>query len=124
MSLSIKQSKGAKEVKVMIDPCLSVVLESKIERKARDALRLVTRGHLQTLDDAWVALVLKARIFAFGIFANDGEIDVGVSSGKTRKRLAKNNGSINIELLAHCYVPRDVTGLRDGSEENSCTDRE
>jgi hypothetical protein len=63
--------------------------------------------------------MLQARVFTLSIFSDDGEINVGMTSGESRKRLAQNNGGVYIELLAHGYVPGYVTGLGNGSEKDS-----
>jgi hypothetical protein len=40
-----------------------------------------------------------------------------MSSGKSRKRLAENDRGINVKLLTHGHVPRDVPGLRNWGEQ-------
>ena len=98
---------------------LAVVLERKIEGETNDTLRLRTRGHLQALDDTGIALVLKARVFTLRVLTDDGEVYVVVTSGEARERLAKNDRRVDVKLLAHGDVPRDVARLGDGGEEDT-----
>ena len=98
---------------------LAVVLKRKVEREAANALRLSAGGHLQALDDTGVALVLKARVFTLRVLTDDGEVDVVVTSGEARERLAKNDRRVDVKLLAHGDVPRDVARLGDGGEEDT-----
>ena len=98
---------------------LAVVLKRKVEREAADALRLSAGGHLQALDDTGVALVLKARVFTLRVLTDDGEVDVVVAGGEARKRLAKNDGRVNVKLLPHGDVPGDVSALGDRGEEDT-----
>ena len=66
--------------------------------------------------------MLQSGILAFCIFANDRKIYVLVTCRESGKRLAEDNGSINIELLADSNVPRYVTGLGDRGEEDTYRD--
>ena len=99
---------------------LAVVLEREVEGEAAEAFGLGTGGHLQTLDYARVALVLETRVFAFCVLTDDGEVDVVVTGGEARERLAQDDRRVDVELLTHGDVPRDVAGLRDGGEEDPC----
>lgn len=98
---------------------LAAILESEIEREAADALRLGTCRDLQALDDARVALVLKTGVLTLRVFTNNGKVNVVVASGESRERLAEYDRGVDVELLAHRDVPRNVTRLRDGSKENT-----
>ena len=100
---------------------LAVVLDREVEGEARDTLCLGARRDLQALDDARIALVLQAGVLSLRVLTNDSEVDVVVARGYAREGLAKNNGRVNVELLTHGDVPRDVTGLGDGREENTCS---
>lgn len=104
------------EVKVSY---LAAVLESEIECEAANALRLGTCRNLQALDDARVALVLKTGVLTLRVFTNDGKVNVVVASGESRERLAEYDRGVDVELLAHRDVPRNVTRLRDGGKENT-----
>ena len=96
---------------------LAVILESEVESKARDSLSLGTGRDLQALNDSRVALVFQARVLSFSVFANNGEVDIGVTSRDTREGFAKNHGGVYIKLLTHSDVPRQVAF--DWSEKNS-----
>ena len=63
---------------------LSVVLQGEIEGKPRDTLSFSTCRNLQALNYTREALVLKARVFAFCVFTNDGEVDIIMSGWETR----------------------------------------
>ena len=99
---------------------LAVVLERKVKGKPDDALSLRARRHLQALDDTGVALVLEARVLALRVLTDDRKVDVLVTRGEAWERLAEDDRRVNVELLAHGDVPRDVAGLRDGGEEDPC----
>lgn len=98
---------------------LAVVLEGKVKRKAADTLSLRARGHLQALHNAGEALVLKARVLTLRVLTDDGEVHVVVTRREARERLAQDNGRVDVELLAHGDIPRDVTRLGNGGEENA-----
>jgi hypothetical protein len=97
---------------------LAVVLEGKVKSEARNTICLGSRHNFQTFDDTGVTLVLQPRVFTLGVFTNDGKIDVGVTSRESRQGLAEHNGGVNVELLTHSDVPGNMTGLRDGGEED------
>lgn len=59
---------------------LPPILQSKIKRKFRYPLGLRPANNLQRLDDARNRLMFQARIFSFGVFPDDGEIDACVAS--------------------------------------------
>jgi len=84
---------------------LAVVLQGEIKGKSNNTLGLVTSGDFQTLDNTGNTLVFKARVLSLGILTNDGEVDVGVTRGEARERLAKDNRRVNVELLTHGDVP-------------------
>jgi hypothetical protein len=83
----------------------AVISDGEIESKSCDTLCLGAGGNLQALHDAWIALMLQARVLALSILANDGEVDVRVSSGEARKGFTEHDGSINVKLLTHSDVP-------------------
>lgn len=72
-------------------PYLAAVLQGEIECEAADTLGLGARRNLQALDDAGVALVLKARVLALGVFTDDGKVDVAVAGGESGERLAEHD---------------------------------
>lgn len=84
---------------------LAVVLQGEIESKSNNALGLGAARDFQTLDDARDALVLKAGVLSFSVFANYSEVDVGVTCGETRKGFTKDDRGVNVELLAHGDIP-------------------
>ena len=84
---------------------LTVVLQSKVECKAYNTLCLCSCGDLQALYYAWVALVLETGVFALCVFTDDGEIDIVVTSWEAREGFAEDDGSVDIELLAHGDIP-------------------
>ncbi len=100
-------------------PYFAVVLEGEIESEAGDALGLGACGDFQTLDDTRIALVLQTRVFTFRVFSDDCEIYVCVAGGETGKGFAKNDRSVDVELLTHGDIPRDVAGLGDGGKEDT-----
>lgn len=100
-------------------PYFTVVLESEIESEAGDALGLGARGDFQTFDDTRIALVLQTRVFTLRILSDNCEIYICVAGGETGKGLAKNNRSVDVELLTHGDIPRDVAGLGNGGEEDT-----
>lgn len=63
--------------------------------------------------------MLEARILALSVFTDDGKVDVGMAGGEAGKRLAEDNGGVNVELLAHGDVPRYMAGGSDGREEDA-----
>ena len=84
---------------------LAVVLQSKVESETNDTFGLCPGGDLQGLNDTGVTLVLKTRVFTLGVFTDNGKVDVVVAGRESREGLAKNDGRINIKLLAHGDVP-------------------
>lgn len=63
--------------------------------------------------------MLKARVLSFRIFTDDGKVNVRVAGGNTVKGFAENDRCIDIKLLAHRHVPRDVSSGGDRCEEDS-----
>lgn len=98
---------------------LTAIPEGEVKCEATDALGLCAGGNLQTLDNTGEALVLQAGVFSLRVLTNDSKVDILVASGESRKRLAEDYGSVDVELLSHGDVPRDVAGLRDRGEENA-----
>ena len=84
---------------------LAVVLQSKVESKSCNSLTLVRSHDLQALDDTRERTVLETRVFTFGVFTNDGKVNVLVTSWCAFDGLAQDNGSVDIELLTHSDVP-------------------
>lgn len=93
---------------------LSVVLDSKVEGEPGNPLCFCPRGDLQALYDTWETLVLETGVFSFRVLSDNGKVDVFVSGGEAGKRLADNDGSVNVEGLTHSDVPRVVAVLVDG----------
>ena len=98
---------------------LAIILEGKVKGESGDTLCLGFRHNFQAFNDAGVTLMFQPRVFTLGVFTYDGKVDVGVTGGESRQGLAKDNGSINVELLTHCDVPGNMTGLRDGGKEDA-----
>ena len=84
---------------------LAVILQGKVESETDNSLSLGASRDLQALNDTGVALVLKARVFTLSVFTNDRKVDIVVAGRESGEGLAKNDGSINIELLAHGDIP-------------------
>jgi hypothetical protein len=42
-----------------------------------------------------------------------------VSGRESWHGLAENDGGVDVQLLTHCHVPRDMARLRNGGEENA-----
>jgi hypothetical protein len=63
--------------------------------------------------------VFKTRVLSFGVFTDDGEIDVLVSGRESREGLADDDGSVDVEGLTHGDVPRVVTVLVNGGVEDT-----
>ena len=78
---------------------LSVVCEGECECEFRDSLRLGACDYLERLDDAADGLVLETGIFAFGILADDAEIDVLVTGLVAGDVLDEDDGGIDVEFL-------------------------
>jgi len=83
----------------------TVVLQCEIEGKSANTLSLGSGGNLQTLNDTGIALMFKTGVFSFGVFTYDSKVDIGMSGGESRKRLAKDDGGINVKVLAYFHVP-------------------
>lgn len=64
--------------------------------------------------------MFKTRVFPLCVLTNDGEVDALVAGRETGKGLAKDDGCIDVKLLAHSYIPGDMAGLGDGGEKNAC----
>jgi hypothetical protein len=84
---------------------LSVVLDGKVECESSNSLSLGPSRDLQALDNTWVRRVFKSRVLSLGVFSDDGEIDIVVSSWETWEGFADNDGSVNVECLTHGDVP-------------------
>jgi hypothetical protein len=63
--------------------------------------------------------MLETRVFALGVLANDGKVDVGMTGGDTGERFAQDDRGVNVELLTHSDIPRYVTGLGDWSKQDA-----
>ena len=87
---------------------LAVVLDREVEGEARNTLCLGARRDLQALYDARITLVFQTRVFAFRVLTDDREVDIVVARGDTGKGLAKNDRGVDVELLTHGDIPRDV----------------
>lgn len=86
---------------------LAVVCQSKAKSEFGNALRLGAGNDLEGLDDTLDGLMLEARVFTLGVLADNAEIDILVSGLVSGNVLNKDNGSVDIELLAQS----DVEGL-------------
>ena len=63
--------------------------------------------------------MLETRVLSLGVLTDDGKVDILVTGRVAGKRLADNERSVNVELLAHGDVPRVVRSSLDRSEENT-----
>ena len=85
-----------------MDACdlLPVIRLSKAESKLGNALRFSTGDDLERFNNTWDRLVLEPRVFTFGVFTDDAEIDVVVTCLVTGDVLDEDDGGINVEFLA------------------------
>lgn len=86
-----------------MDDChlLAVVLQGKVEGISSNALRLELGGYFERLYDSRDGRVFLARVFAFCVLTDDGEIDLLVASRPVaRQILDQTSGSIDIQILA------------------------
>lgn len=90
---------------------LAVVLKGKVKGETGDTFCFGSCHNFEVLDDTGVTLVLQPRVFTLGVFTYDREIDVGMTSGESRQRLAKYNRGIDVKLLTHGDIPGDMTRL-------------
>lgn len=97
---------------------LAAIPEGEVKGETTDALGLCAGRNLQTLNDTGEALVFQTGVLSFRVLTNDCKVDIFVTGGESRKRLAEDNGSIDVELLTHGNIPRDVARLRNRGEEN------
>lgn len=65
--------------------------------------------------------MLQTRIFSFGIFTDDAEINVLVASLIAGNVLDQDNGSVDVEFLTEGDVERLVTRAFDRRVEDTCT---
>lgn len=103
----------------LISQYLAVVFEGKVEREAADTLRLRARRDLQALYNTGVTLVLKTRILALSVLTDDGKVHVVVTRRESGEGLAEYDRGIDVKLLAHGDVPRNVASSGDGGEEDT-----
>ena len=80
------------------DP-LPVVGKGECKCKLGDSLGFGTRDNLERLDDAADGLVLEPGVFAFGVLADDAEIDVLLTSLVAGYVLDEDDGGIDVEFL-------------------------
>src|SRR5581483_7771882 len=64
---------------------LALMFARVFKGEAGDARGSLGGDDLQALDDAGHDLVLDAGVKAFGVFANDDEVDVGITRRNVRK---------------------------------------
>ncbi len=76
-----------------------VICQSETKGKFGDAFRLCPGDDFEGLDHARDGLVLEARVFSLGVFSDDAEIYVVVSSLVARDILNKDNRRVDIKLL-------------------------
>ena len=84
---------------------LAVVFQREIKGETRDSLGLGASRDLQALNDTGIALMLQARVFTLSVFTDDGKVDVGMAGGESGQGLAKDDRSVNVELLPHGDIP-------------------
>lgn len=80
-----------------------------LEGVAQDALRCLTRDEFDALDDAVDYHVLDARVFSFGVFADQDGVDVVVGGFVTFERAARADVGEEVECSSECEVEGDVT---------------
>ena len=76
-----------------------MVCKSEAESEFGDTLGLGPCDNFEGFDDARNGLVLQAGIFALGVFSNDAEIDVVMSSLVAGDVLDENDRRVDVELL-------------------------
>jgi hypothetical protein len=86
---------------------LAIVGQGEGEGEFGDAFALGAGDDLERLDHAGDGLVLQARVFAFGILADDAEVDVGVACFVAGDVLDEHDGGVDVEFLSE----GDVEGL-------------
>jgi hypothetical protein len=97
------------------------VLESVVERKPGNPLGLDLGHDLQVLYYTGVTLVLQPGVLSLGVFTDNGEIDIVVSSRNTGQGLADDYVGVNVQRLSHGDVPR-VVSVDRGVENSLETD--
>lgn len=64
--------------------------------------------------------MLEARVLSLSVLTDDGKVDIAVTGGESGNGLAQDEGSVDVELLAHGDVPRGVAGSLDRGVEDTC----
>src|SRR6266480_762028 len=81
-----------------------IVRQSEGEGELGDSLRFCPCYDLERLDDAAYRLMLEAGIFAFGVLADNTEVNILVSGFVAGDVLDKDDGGVNVELLSQSNV--------------------
>ena len=63
--------------------------------------------------------MFQTRVFTFGIFTNDGNINIAQARLDTGKVFTKRQGSVHVKVLTHGDIERFVTELGGGCEEST-----
>jgi len=63
--------------------------------------------------------VLQARVFAFGVFADDAEVDIGVAGFVAGDVFDEHDGGVDVEFLSEGDVEGLVAGSFDWSVEDA-----
>ena len=63
--------------------------------------------------------MLEARVFTFGILADDGKVDILVAAIEARQVLDERNRRVNIQVLSHGHIKRRLSKLVDWRIQNA-----
>ena len=63
--------------------------------------------------------MFQTRVFTFGIFTNDGNINIAQTRLDTGKVFTKRQGSVHVKVLTHSDIERFVTEFRGRSEKST-----
>jgi len=98
---------------------LAVIGEGEGEGEFGNALGLGACDDLERLNDARNRLVLEAGVLALRVLTDDGEVDVLVAGLVTGDVLDKDDGCVDVELLAQGNVEGLVSGALDGRVQDA-----
>src|SRR6476469_10776364 len=79
---------------------LAIVLARVLKSEFRDPRAGLVSHDLQALDHAGDDFMFQSRVETFGVFADDNQIDIGISRGNVRKVPDGSEVRIEFKLLA------------------------
>jgi hypothetical protein len=98
---------------------LPVVAKRKVKGETGNTLRSGTSDDLERFDNSRIRLMLQSRILSFGIFANDGKVNILMTRRIAWDVLAENKGGIHIQVLSDGDIEGRVIERRDRGVENT-----